>query len=214
MVTHLDLDHKKRLALAERVLTALSAAVTGSTALLRGSLAEGNADPYSDIDVLWEIPDALFQDAVARIEVTLASVQPVESLRSDPDFQNSAKHRLLFVQFAGIPLFWRLDIEVFALSIHRDPGYDLHNEAARGEDWSATHSALMNAIAAMKALLRGQEDNTRQLLLRGYERVRLKAPPGSPSELILSLCENIARMDPAKRELAQRIVELHQQVFG
>lgn len=213
MVKHLDLDPSIRAALAERVIAVLSAAVPGSTALLRGSLAEGNADPYSDIDVLWEIPDELFQASVERISVLLASVHPMESLRSDPDFQNSAKRRLLFVQFAGIPLFWRLDIDIFAMSIHRDPGYDLHNEAARREVWSPTHSALMNSIAAMKAVLRGQEQAAQQLLLRGFERVRLEHRPGSPSELILTMCENIARMDPAKRELAQQIMELHRQIF-
>lgn len=210
----LNLDTKIREALAQRILTSLESAAQGSTAELRGSLAEGNADAYSDIDVLWKAPDELFQVSVNRIAEILSEAHSVESLRSAPDFQNSDKRRLFFVQFKGMPLFWRADIDVFAQSVQRDPEYDLHNEAARGNDWSLTHSALMNAIAAVKALLRYKEDTARQLLIRGFERVGLRVPEGGAQELVLKLAESIAAMDSTKAELAHRIVELHQRVFG
>ena len=210
----LNLDTKIREALAQRILTSLEDAAPGSTVQLRGSLAEGNADAYSDIDVLWEVPDELFQMSVDLIAEILSEAQTLESLRSAPDFQNSDKRRLFFVQFADTPLFWRADIDVFAESVQRDPEYDLHNEAARGNDWSPTHSALMNAIAAVKALLRHKEDTARQLLIRGFERVGLDVPEGSSQELILKLAEGVAAMDSTKAALAYRIVELHQQVFG
>ena len=207
----LDLDVKIRDALAQRILISLEGAAQGSIAQLRGSLAVGNADPYSDIDVLWEVPDALFQTAIARIGDALSEAQPVEFLRSDLDFQRSDRRRLFFVQFCDMPLFWRADIDVLAQSVQRDFYYDVDNEAARGDDWSPAHSALMNAIAAVKALLRHREDTARQLLIRGFERVGLVVPEGNSWELIRKLAESVADMDPTRAELARRIVELQRQ---
>lgn len=210
----LQLDVESRAALAQRILAALEDAAQGSTAQLRGSLADGQADPYSDIDVFWEIPDDLFQASVDRLAEILSQVHPVASLRSAPDFQNSDKRRLIFIQFKGVPLFWRVDLEIFAQSIYGDREYDLHNETAKGDDWSLTHSALMNAIAAVKALLRNREEEAMPLLIRGFERVGLTVPEGSPQELVLKLTESVAAMDSAQVGLAHRIVELHQEVFG
>jgi predicted nucleotidyltransferase len=210
----LHLDTRQRAALAQRILSVLERGAPGSTAQLRGSLAEGRADPYSDIDVFWEVPDALFQASVDRLGEILANVQPVESLRSAPEFQRSDKRRLIFVQFEDTPLFWRVDLDIFAQSIHGDLEYDRRNEAARGDDWSLTHSALMNVVAAVKALLRNREEEAEQLLIRGFERVGLVVPEASSQEQIVTLAESIAAMDSTQTGLAHRIVELHWEVFG
>ena len=210
----LALDIAVRGALAEQVLRVLREAIEGSAAELRGSLAEGRADAWSDIDLLWEVPDAHVEAAVACVADILATVGPVESLRWAPEFQRSDKRRLLFVQFEGMPLFWRVDIDLFAQSIRCDPAYDRDNEAARGEDWSLTHSALMNAIAAVKALLRSQEEIARGLLQRGFVRVGLQVPAGTAQDLILALAQDVAAMDPAVAGLARRIEALHRAAFG
>lgn len=210
----LELDTGIRTALAHRILITLGNAAPYSTAQLRGSLAEGREDTYSDIDVFWEIPDEYFQTPVDGIRAILENVHGVASIRSAPDFQNSDRHRLIFVQFEGIPLFWRVDIDILARSIHRDFEYDLHNESAKGNDWSLTHSALMNAVAAVKALLRHKEDTAKQLLIRGFERVGLATPEGSSQGLILELIRSIAEMDSSQAGLASRIAVLHHQVFG
>jgi hypothetical protein len=237
----LILDTTVRDTLVQRLLASLAGSAPGSTAELRGSLAAGNADAYSDVDVLWQVPDELFAEAVGRMAEILSRVHPVESLRSDPDYQRSDRRRLFFVQFQGLPLFWRADVDVLAQSLHGDLSYDRHNPAARGDDWSPSHSALMNAIAAVKALLReysgssgggshgagtagmgarsavftGDRENTaRELLKRGFERAGLPVPQGEAQELIPVLAEGIAAMDPAKAPLAGRIVALHRQVFG
>ena len=209
----MNLDPKIRASLARRILASLESALPGSTAQLRGSLAEGRADQYSDIDVCWEVPDELFQAAVERLPKIMSGVLPVESLRSDPDFQNSDRRRLIFVQFEGLPLFWRLDVDIFAQSIHRNREYDVHNELARGDDWSPTYSALMNVIAAVKALLRNEEKEAKQLLRRAFERVGLAVPELTPQELVLKLTESVAEMDPTKAGFARRIEELHREVF-
>jgi hypothetical protein len=213
-VKQLSLDTAIREALTQRILAALERAAGGSMATLRGSLTAGNADAYSDIDIFWEIPDGLFQVSVYRIGDILSAAHPVETLRSAPEFQNSAKRRLFFIQFQDIPLFWRADIDVLARSIQEDFQYDVNNQAARGDDWSLTHSALMNAIAAVKALLRHDEDKARQLLARGFERVGLVIPAGDSQELILELVAGVAAMDTTQADLARRIVELHQRAFG
>jgi predicted nucleotidyltransferase len=210
----LDLDTNIRAKLAQSILATLEKVAQGSVAQLRGSLAEGRADPYSDIDVFWEIPDELFQTSVDEIAATLGNVRKVINIRSAPEFQRSDGRRLIFVEYENIPLFWRVDIDIFTRSVHRDYEYDLHNEAARGNDWSLAHSALMNAVAAIKAILRHQDETATQLLRRGYERVGLATPAGNSPELILVLIRSIAEMDPAQSELAQRITELHQEVFG
>jgi predicted nucleotidyltransferase len=209
----MNLDTEIRASLARRILAALESAVPGSTAQLRGSLAEGRADQYSDIDVCWEVPDELFQASVKRLPKILSEVHPVESLRSNPVFQNSDRRRLIFVQFEGLPLFWRVDVDIFAQSIHGDREYDVHNGFAAGDDWSLTHSALMNAIGAVKALLRNEEEEAKQLLVRAFERVGLAVPEATSQELVLKLTESVAEMDPTKAELARKIEELHREVF-
>ncbi len=210
----MHLDPEKRAALARRILTALESGAPGSTAQLRGSLAEGRADLYSDIDLLWQVPDDLFQASVDRLKEILENMQPVESLRSAPEFQRSDKRRLIFVQFEGAPLFWRVDLDIFAQSIRGDYEYDQHNEAARGDNWSLTHSSLMNAVAAVKALLRNKEEEAKQLLIRGFERAGLAIPEASLQEQIMMLAESIAAMDSTQTGLARRVVELHRKVFG
>lgn len=209
----MNLDTEIRASLARRILASLESAVPESTARLRGSLAEGRADQYSDIDVCWEVPDELFQASVEQLPKILSEVHPVESLRSNPAFQNSDRRRLIFVQFESLPLFWRVDVDIFAQSIHRDREYDVHNELAKGDDWSLTHSALMNAIGAVKALLRNEEEEAKQLLIRAFERVGLAVPEATSQELILKLTGSVAEMDPTKTGLARKIEELHREAF-
>jgi hypothetical protein len=200
--------------MAQRLLTALQDSQPGSLAELRGSLAAGTADAYSDIDLLWEVPDDSFSSVVESIPEVLGSVQPIASLRFDPAFRHSSTHRLVFVQFENLPLFWRLDLEVFAQSAQRNPVAGHQDPPPFDSDWSPTHSALMNAIAAVKALLRGREAEARGLLMRGYERGGWSAPEKNSPELIMDLCEQVARLDPAQAGLAQQVLALHRQVFA
>ncbi|WP_413812412.1 hypothetical protein [Streptomyces sp. OE57] len=67
------------------------------------------------------MPDAWFPDCPARGVEALGEVEPVDSVRSDPDFHRSDRRRLLFVRFAGVPLFWRFDLDVRTASAADDP---------------------------------------------------------------------------------------------
>jgi hypothetical protein len=160
------------------------------------------------------MPDAALPSCVDRLRERLSMVRPVASLRSAPEFQRSAKRRLVFVQFAGVPLFWRVDIEVFAKSIGQDRAYDHDNRAVRGDDWSLTHSALMNAIAAVKALLRGREDEASGLLARGFARIDHPVPQGALPRQVIGLARAAARVDPDRAELAESVIDLCADAFG
>jgi len=138
----------------------------------------------------------------------LSKAHPIESLRSDPNFQNSKKRRLFFVRFKDVPLFWRLDLDVFARSIKRNSEYDLDNPDARGDDWSFAESALMNAIAAVRAHLRGKDDVARELMERAYQRVGLDSPDLQLMELILRLADFVNTANPELRGLSGEIEKL------
>jgi predicted nucleotidyltransferase len=160
------LETEERARLVTNLLTRLTAAIPGSSALLRGSLAECRADSYSDIDLLWDVPDAAFNAAIAELPAILERVRTVASLRFDPDFEKSTKRRLAFIRFADVPLFWRVDLDIFARSVGRDPDYDRDNSSARSTCWSFTESSLANAITAIKALHRGRDTEAAELLAR------------------------------------------------
>jgi hypothetical protein len=209
----MQLDTAIRTRLADRIVERLAAAAPGSEAVLRGSLAEQRADQYSDIDVLWDVPDTLFGTCVATVRGILSTLHPVESFRSDPEWQNSDKRRLFFVRFAAIPLFWRLDLDVDARSIHSDHTYDAGNPRAQGYEWSWTESALANGMAAVKAYLRHNEGEARVLLERAYQRVGLAMPECEVRDLILVLATEVEHMDVQTRGFAQRLKQLVADAF-
>ncbi len=69
--TSVRLDTRLRAKLVNRMLTCLEEAAPGSKALLRGSLARNKGDQYSDIDVLWEVPDPHFKQCVDNLREVL-----------------------------------------------------------------------------------------------------------------------------------------------
>jgi hypothetical protein len=164
--------------------------------------------PNSDIDLLWEIPDTDFSAAIAALPVTVACVRPVASLRFDPDFQQSADRRLVFIRFAGVPLFWRVDLDVFARSVGRDPDYDRANPSARGRSWSLTESSLANAIAAIKAQRRGHDIEAAALLAPAEARLGMAPPQVDLQRRIGLLVDAAAVNDPALAALAADIRRL------
>jgi hypothetical protein len=210
----MNLDIAARANLADRILSHLAEAAPESEALLRGSLAEARADRYSDIDVLWEIPDACFQSCVDNIPAILSRVQPIDSVRSDPDFQNSRKRRRLFIRFEAVPLFWQLNLEVFAKSIQKDQSYDVNNPDARGSEGPPlSESVLANVVATVKAHLRRDDAEALSLLLRAYQCVGLPVPEYELKWLILRLINSVRIIDPKTSFLARKVENLVVEVF-
>ncbi|WP_443051091.1 nucleotidyltransferase family protein [Streptomyces sp. JV185] len=143
------LDPARRAAFVRELMRALTAHCPGSRVELRGSLARGTADPYSDIDLAWTVPGDRFDDCLAAVREVLEAVRPLDSLRTDPESRNSRERRLVFAAFRGLPLFWRVDPEIVA-----SPAADGRGHVAEhGDDWSPYASALANAVAATKAFV-------------------------------------------------------------
>ncbi|HWD03912.1 MAG TPA: hypothetical protein VG674_15830 [Amycolatopsis sp.] len=157
-----------RAALADAVVRELTAACAGSRARVRGSLANGTADEYSDIDVEWVVPDGRVPECVADIAPIVARVCPVAAVRSSPDFFHSRVRRLVFVRFSGVPLFWRLDLVVREAAADERP--EPAAQAHEGE-WLRPASALANALGAVKAVARGRLEDAKGLVERGFARI-------------------------------------------
>ena len=181
----------------------------GSVVETRGSLASGTADQFSDIDLLWEVPDEAFQGAADGAGAILERAQETASVRVDPTFRRSTKHRLVYARFRDLPLFWRLDLEIFAQSAARNPDYDRASPGAHDDtDWSPGESALMNAIATVRALRRGNDELAVELLGRGYERVGLPRATEASDETVRTLADAIRKRDPSVAPLAEQVREL------
>ncbi|MGW3497949.1 hypothetical protein [Streptomyces sp. NPDC001020] len=197
-----------RESLAAGARAALERNFPGSRTVLLGSLAAGNADAFSDIDVEWLVPDDLFAACVARVGTVLHTVQPVAEVRSDPDFLHSDRRRLLFVRFEEVPLFWRLDLSVRALSIADDADYDRANPGARAREgeWSRPASALANAVGAVEAVARHRAADARGLVNRGFAGVgEADSATGAWKEDIERLARTAARRNLDWRRSPNRL---------
>jgi predicted nucleotidyltransferase len=209
-VADLDLRPERRDKLAAGLRTELEALIPGSATALRGSLAARTADPYSDIDLCWVIGDGMFTAAVSAAAALAATLPSVQAVRIDPGLARSDRRRLVFVRLAGVPLFWRVDLDVRARSVAADDSYDDGNPAAGdATGWSPAASAIENAVAAIKSGVRGRADVTGGLLSRGYERIGLGLPSDAGlAELIARLAESSARLEPSLASMAGQVREV------
>jgi hypothetical protein len=212
----LDLRGERRGQLAAGLRAELEAFVPGSVTVLRGSLAAGTADSYSDIDLCWVAGDETFGTAVSLAEGLAARLASVRAVRIDPGLAGSGRRRLVFVRLAGAPLFWRVDLDIRARSVAADDSCDEGNPAARDPTgWSRPASAIENAIAAIKSGIRGRTDLTSGLLSRGYERIGLApAPQAGLTELITRLAESCARLEPGLAGMAAEVREVAETLLG
>ncbi|HTS96434.1 MAG TPA: hypothetical protein VMI33_07420 [Streptosporangiaceae bacterium] len=203
----LDLRPERRDMLTSKLLAALQGWIPGSRARLRGSLGAGTADDYSDVDICWVVPDQDFTEAIDTLGAALSRCTAVLALRADPEFARSARRRLVFARLHGMPLFWRVDIDIRADSIAADDLYDIGNPDAHSDTgWSAPASAIENAIAAIKAAARGQADTADSLLRRGCERI--ERDHGSTADLadaITGLADACATQEPRLAGMAAEV---------
>jgi hypothetical protein len=209
VVVDLDLRPERRAALVQGLTETLAMAVPGSDVSLRGSLATGEADQFSDIDLLWVVPGDRFPAAIAGIPDALAAVSPVSAVRSDPDFQGSRNRRLLFIQLAGLPLFWRIDLEVRSESETELKSQGAVETPVPAADWSAAASAAANAAATIKAVCRERWDEARGLLERGFDRIGEAFDPAeSWTDAVVRLARSSTALDPNVAAFGQEVAEL------
>ncbi|MDR2984409.1 MAG: nucleotidyltransferase domain-containing protein [Nocardiopsaceae bacterium] len=211
----LDLRSQRRAILADELLAALKRSIPGSRSQLRGSLASGAADEYSDIDICWVVPEASFAEAVASAGAALGRVAAVTSVRADPALARSARRRLLFARLRDVPLFWRVDIDVRAASVAADDHYDVGNPDAHSDSgWSAPASAIENAVAAIKAAARGQAGTSTDLVVRGWQRIGLgPGPAADVADVIISLADACAVLEPGLTNMAAEVREVAEHVL-
>ncbi|MFF4951538.1 hypothetical protein [Streptomyces chattanoogensis] len=81
---------------------------------LRGSLAAGTHDRFSDFDLRWTVPGERFAEAVAGAGAHLGRSLPLLAARSDPELHGTPDRRLLTYFFRDPPLIRRLGLEVRA----------------------------------------------------------------------------------------------------
>jgi hypothetical protein len=133
------------------------------------------------------------------------------SQRIDPDLPRSDRRRLVFVRLADVPHFWRVDLDMRAISVAANDSYDAGNPAAHSEaGWSRPASAIENTIAAIKAAVRRQRNIAAGLLSRGYARINLSS--GSAADFpraITGLADSCAALEP---NLADTAAEVHEVV--
>jgi hypothetical protein len=210
VVADLDLRAERRQELVGKLLAALHAWVRGSRTQLRGSLGCGSADGYSDIDICWVVPDASFAEAVDTAGAALSQVRAVLSLRTDPELARSDRRRLVFARLHGVPLFWRVDIDIRADSVAAADHHDAGNPDARADkDWSAPASAIENAIAAIKAAVRDQADTAEGLVRRGSERIGHNVGPiADLADTITELADACATREPGLRNMAAEVSQV------
>jgi hypothetical protein len=203
----LDLRPERRDKVTGKLLAALQGWIPGSVAQLRGSLGAGTADDYSDIDICWVVPDRDFTEAADTLGAALSQCTAVLALRTDPEFARSASRRVVFARLHGMPLFWRVDIDIRASSVTTDDLHDVGDLEARNEaGWSAPASAIENAVAAVKAAARGQAKAADGLLRRGFKRIG--QDPGLMVDLadaITSLADACAAQEPSLTRMAAEV---------
>ena len=206
MALHLDaVGRSRRL---EQLQSTLTAACDSSRVELRGSQARDEADLYSDIDLVWHVAAARFGPACDELAHTLGSIDRIESLRWGPEVDD-LRRRLVFVRFAEDPLFWRVDLEIQA-----EEDSMLRSPQPVDQPWSQTHSALMGAVAAIKALLRDDPAAAAGLVSRGFEKIHIPVPGGTVPDQILALVETIYDADDAWALLAARVRDLHNEALA
>jgi hypothetical protein len=210
VVADLDLRPERRHLLASTLLRVLRDWVPGSVAEIQGAMGSGTADDYSDIDICWMVPDDSFTEAVDTVGAALSRATAVLSLRTDPEFARSARRRLVFARLYGMPLFWRVDIDIRANSVAADDLYDAGNPDTRSDTgWSGPASAIKNAIAAIKAAARGRADAADGLLRCGFERIgHDPGPTADLTDAITSLADACATQESSLTNMAAEVSQV------
>lgn len=206
-VADLDLRPERRRTFASKLLGNLVDWAPGSVAELRGSMGSGTADDYSDIDICWAVPDDTFTEAVDTVGAALSQVTAVLSLRTDPEFARSPRRRIVFARIYGLPLFWRVDIDIRASSVAAgdidDAGY---TDARSDTGWLGPAGAIEDAVSAIRAAARGQADAADGLLRRGFERIgHDPGPTADLADAITSLADACAAQEPDLRNMAAEV---------
>ena len=187
-------DERLRSTIAHRIVECLNLAVPNSSACLRGSLADGRPDEYSDIDVLWVVDD-LAAITVSRVREILSQAGEIVSLQVDPEVQRSPRHRLIFVRFATLPLFWRIELKISSRTDARSVS-KAKSTSELVPDWSVAESAIANAVGAIKAWQRGMESLARRYLESALDKLECEMASPNARDCLIQLSKRATQLEP------------------
>jgi hypothetical protein len=202
-VPDVDLHTARRDAVVDRLRVALMSTAGSAQVALAGSLGAASGDAYSDIDIVLTVDADEFAQCLAALPDALGSVQPLRLLRVDPETLPLPDRRVVFALFAGLPIFWRLDLDVHA-------GSGAGGTTALSElPWLLPVSALMNGIAAVKAVARHDLPLATTLLRRAFDRIGVKPPTAvGATEQIIQLARACTLAEPSIADVADEVIVL------
>lgn len=131
----------------------------------RGSFADGTHDEYSDVDVLAEVHAGLDGRFYSGLENLLTGLYGPALVRYDPGYQETTTAQGVRFSFYGLPVFWRVDLEVVS-----DRPLD-EKWPNPFPEWRVGTSALMNVVWAVKYHRRGDERNADHYLASACDKV-------------------------------------------
>lgn len=170
---------------------------------LRGSLARGTDDIYSDIDLSAIVNPGALDCCLGEIRPVLEAQGRLLSFRYDPEWRHHRERRVLFVAYANLPLFWRIDLDICTPLGETAEAQGLTEVA----DWSFTESAIWNGVGALKAWARGNSVAAEEMLDRAFARANVTVAEGSVPQRIADLASAVMARDGQLAELALKLHE-------
>ncbi len=166
------------------------------------------ADELSDIELSWVVPDDSFEpalDVVGRIASHALALVAV-----DPRSAGSPQQRRFLLQFKNLPLFWRINLKVRCDSAPGVEDYDPGMGQAHSEDGSDRAArALMNAMAAVRALRLGQVTVADRLIQESFECLEHPVSPAwDPARALHNLVQACQDQDPTLQPVVAGAREL------
>lgn len=170
---------------------------------LRGSLARGTEDCYSDIDLSAIVDPGALDCCLGEIPQALEAQGRLLSFRYDPEWRLHPERRVLFVAYADLPLFWRIDLDISSALGDTAETQGLTEVT----DWSFTESALWNGVGALKAWARGNSVAAEEMLDRAFARANVTVAEGSVLQRTVDLASAVMAGDGQLAELAFKLHE-------
>lgn len=150
---------------SENVRTLLSQYLAPGLVGVRGSIAKGTFDEWSDVDIEAGVQRPLDNSLFSGLEELLHRAHGPALVRYDPDYRNMTTAQHVRFSFYELPVFWRVDL---LITSKLDTGRKYPDPFPH---WAVGSSALMNVIWALKYHLRGRGDEADRYLKAACEKI-------------------------------------------
>lgn len=181
-----DFAHDVRRTLAEHLAPA--------TVMFRGSVARGDCDEFSDVDIETHVHTALDAAFFRDLEAVLVGRYGPALVRYDPEFTSDVRAQDVRFSFRRLPIYRRLDLLVRSDRV-ADQKYPCPFPV-----WSVGTSALMNVVWALKHLHRGNPTAAADFLGAASEKLGV-GRAGSTLDEAVSLLDVMGARDDVDEKL-------------